>query len=89
MDQGVIGDCMFIVYSGEMGIYVFDKDKNKQQPEHSHRAVAILGANTVIGENAVVDKFDPGRRNATVLAHTEVVTLVLTKSDYQKILYQH
>ena len=28
--------------------------------------------------------FDTGRRNATVLAHTEIVTLVLTKADYQK-----
>ena len=80
MDQGEIGDCMFIVYSGELGVYVFDKDHNDKSEQH--RAVAILGANTVIGEQAVVDKFDSGRRNATVLAHTEVVTLVLTKTDY-------
>ena len=90
MDQGEIGDCMYIVYSGELGVYVFDKDKaNSPSPRESHRAVAILGANTVIGEQAVVDKFDSGRRNATVLAHSEVVTLKLTKDDYQSILYQH
>ena len=51
--------------------------------------MATLGANTVVGHTAVVDKFDSGRRSATVVAHTEVVTLVLTKTDYQKILYQH
>ena len=43
----------------------------------------------MVGEAAVIDKFDSGRRSATVLAHTDVVTLVLTKEDYQKILYQH
>lgn len=42
-----------------------------------------------MGEKAVIDRFDSGYRAATVLAHTEVVTLVLTKEDYQKILYQH
>ena len=90
MDQGDIGDCMYIVYSGQCGVYIFDKEqKSGDSPPASHRAVAIIGANTVIGEQAVVDKFDSGRRNATVLAHSEVVTLVLTKDDYQKILYQH
>ena len=89
MDQGDIGDCMYIVYSGQCGVYVFDKERKEDSPMNSHRAVAIIGANTVIGEQAVVDKFDSGRRNATVLAHSEVVTLVLTKDDYQKILYQH
>ena len=89
MDQGDIGDCMYIIYSGECGVYIFDKEEGKNTPMNTHRAVAIMGANTVIGEQAVVDKFDSGRRNATVLAHSEVVTLVLTKDDYQKILYQH
>ena len=82
MDQGDIGDCMFIVYSGETGVYVFDRKQNQTSPLSSHRAVAILGANTVIGEQAVVDKFNSGYRNATVLAHTQVVTLRLTKEDY-------
>ena len=91
MDQGDIGDCMYIVYSGQCGVYIFDQEQKSggDSPPPTHRAVAIIGANTVIGEQAVVDKFDSGRRNATVLAHSEVVTLVLTKFDYQKILYQH
>ena len=28
MNQGEIGDCMFIVYSGEYGVYIFQKKKS-------------------------------------------------------------
>jgi hypothetical protein len=35
----------------------------------------------------VVDKFDSGKRIATILAHTDVVTLMLSKQDYQKTIY--
>mmetsp|Transcript_24946 Transcript_24946/g.33411 ORF Transcript_24946/g.33411 Transcript_24946/m.33411 type:complete len:151 (+) Transcript_24946:745-1197(+) len=87
MDQGEIGDCMYIIYSGECGVYIFKSEHDGLAASHS--AVAILGANTAVGESAVIDKFDNGYRSATVLAHTEVVTFRLTKSDYQKILYQH
>lgn len=80
---------MYIVYTGECGVYVFNSKKHQTRDSEasSHRAVAIIGANTVVGETAVVDKFDSGKRSATVLAHTEVVTLILTKADYQRILY--
>ena len=47
----------------------------------------IIGANTVVGEKTVINKFDSGEREATVLAHTDVVTLVLSKQDYQKTMY--
>ena len=97
MDQGAIGDSMYIIYSGECGIYIFSsKDaeaemgqevSNGEQTKEitsllSYKSVATLGANTVVGHTAVVDKFDSGRRSATVVAHTEVVTLILTKTDY-------
>ena len=90
MNQGEIGDCMFVVYSGEYGVYVFDKKQAAGgSGQSSHRAVATIGANTVVGETAVIDPYDTGKRNATVLAHTEIVTLCLTKDNYQKILYQN
>ena len=77
---------MYVIFSGECGIYVINQQEEGYSSStvhlKSHRAVATLGANTVIGEKAVVDKFDTGRRNATVVAHNEVVTLVLTKDDY-------
>ena len=75
---------MFIIYSGECGMYIFDERKRQ---EAKHKPVAILGANTVVGEKAVINKFDSGEREATVLAHTDVVTLVLSKQDYQKTMY--
>ena len=83
MDQGDEGDCMFVIYSGECGVYIFDA----QNQANSHKAVAIVGANTVVGESAVMDKFGDPRRKATVLAHSEVVCLSLTKDDYHKTLY--
>ena len=104
MDQGAIGDSMYIIYSGECGVYIFSRKdaavemgremsngekETDEYPLQSYKSVATLGANTVVGHTAVVDKFDDGRRSATVVAHTDVVTLVLTKNDYQKILYQH
>ena len=88
MDQGDVGDCMYIIYEGQCGVYVFNS-KTDLSPESSHNAVAILGANTVVGESAVTDVFEEGTRSATIVAHTEVVTLKLTKQNYQKILKQH
>jgi len=81
MDQGDIGDSMFVIYSGECGVYVF-RNTGKGQGDTSHSAVAILGPNTVVGETAVTDRLNSGRRTATVLAHSAVVTLKITKADY-------
>lgn len=74
---------MFIIYSGLCGIYIFIKS----QPNSSHRAKAELGPNAVLGESAVLDKSLQTRRAETVVAHSPVVALKLTKEDYQKILY--
>ena len=82
MDQGEVGDCMFVIYSGDCGVYVFNMKKSGEA-DITHRAVAILGKNTVVGETAVIDKFDTGKRSATVVAHNDVVTLCLRKKDYQ------
>ena len=79
---------MYIIYKGDCGIYVFN-NKTKLTPESDHRAVAIVGANTVVGEKAVSDILDDGYRSATIVAHTNVITLVLTKENYQKILKRH
>ena len=54
MDQGDVGDCMYIIYKGECGVYKFN-NMTKYTPESDHRAVAIIGANTVVGESAVTD----------------------------------
>ena len=83
MEQGDVGNCMYIIYSGEIGIYKFHiKEKEKTFEE-----VAVIGANSVVGQQAVMDDGNDVR-NATVLAQSDVVTLVMTKEDYQSILYQ-
>lgn len=82
MNQGDIGDCMFIIYSGMCGVYRF----NNTDPDKTNRAFATLGPNTEVGSRAVVDR-KPDKRMATVMAHNEVIALKLTKQDFQNILF--
>ena len=49
MNQGDIGDCMYIIYSGMCGIYRF----KTKDPEHVNRAFATVGPNTEVGAKAV------------------------------------
>lgn len=73
MRKGDEGDCMYILYQGEVGVYV-SEDK----------CVAILKDSKVFGERALeTDE----KRGATILAHTETTCLVLTKKDFVEIIY--
>lgn len=85
MDQGAVGDCMYIVMRGDCGVY----HKKEQDADSTFACVANLGSNTVVGENGVSDRFEDTARTSTILAHTEVITLRLNKTDYQNTLYQH
>ena len=78
---------MFIIHSGECGVYINDK-KSDESEKKTFTRVAILTGNTVVGHSSVVE-VEPVRRSATVVAHSEVITLELTKADFQKTLYQH
>lgn len=73
MKKGDFGDCMYIVFSGSVGIYVPDD-----------KCVATLSENQVFGEKALETN---ERRGATVKAHNETVCLVLMKNDYLDIIY--
>ena len=86
MRQGDKGDCLYIIYSGKCGIYKMTKDSVGHL---DYQEVAAISANSVVGQKAVMDDGSGDIRDATVLAHTEVVALRLTKKDYQQILYQH
>ena len=83
MDQGDIGECMFIIFSGSCGIYKF---RTNQKLNDEHSEVATIGANIVVGERAVMDE-DTNIRDATVLAQSDVIVLVMTKKDYLEIAY--
>lgn len=89
MDQGEIGDCMFVIIKGECGVYVFNDEEAQLNPNNVLQAVAIIGENTVVGESAMTDDFENGKRSATIMAHSQVITLKLMKTHYQKILKQH
>mmetsp|Transcript_34061 Transcript_34061/g.33255 ORF Transcript_34061/g.33255 Transcript_34061/m.33255 type:complete len:94 (+) Transcript_34061:798-1079(+) len=66
---------MFIIYEGEVGIYVDDQSEN---------CVATLTENKVFGETALEKG---GVRSATVIAHSYFVkVLVLRKNDYKNIV---
>ena len=52
MDQGDVGNCMYIIFSGECGIYKF---KGRMSVDREHSEVAVIGANSVVGQRAVMD----------------------------------
>ena len=73
MRQGEEGDCMYILFSGEVGVYVND-----------NKCVAVLKDNKVFGEIALeTDE----KRGATIIAHSHSLCLILFKRDYKEIIY--
>ncbi|OMJ95822.1 hypothetical protein SteCoe_719 [Stentor coeruleus] len=71
ISKGEEGDCMFLIYQGEVGIYV------------NGAKIGIRCEGDVIGE-AAMDTDKP--RNADAIAETSLVLLKLKKIDYQSIV---
>lgn len=69
--EGDIGDKMFIILTGSVGIY------------NSKGFIDSVGSNNIIGEMALESN---SRRNATVIAHEHVTALLLKKEDYVNIV---
>lgn len=65
---------MYILFQGEVGIYVGDDEK----------CVAILKDGKVFGERAL-DTND--KRGATIITHCLTTCLILLKKDYKEIIY--
>jgi CRP-like cAMP-binding protein len=65
---------MYILFSGEVGVYVGDGEK----------CVAILKDSKVFGERALEHD---DKRGATIMAHTPSLCLILLKKDYKDIIY--
>ena len=77
MRKGDEGDCMYILFQGEVGIYV-------NGSEEEDKCVAILKDNKIFGERALeTDE----TRGATVIAHHTSICLILNKKDYKDIIY--
>lgn len=71
IDEGELGDSMFLLISGQVRVHQGDKE------------IAILGERQVVGEMAVLDS-EP--RSATVTALTDVTLLRISQEDFSDIL---
>ena len=75
--KGDEGDCMYIIFSGEIGIYTGVND-------FEDKCAAILKDNKVFGERAMETDEN---RVATVIAHAKTICLMLLKKDLKEIIY--
>jgi len=75
-DQGDSGDCLYIIISGFVRIYLLNMDGREV-------TVRIYGAGSAIGEFTVLD----GKpRSACAVAMEEVTTLVIYREDFLSLL---
>lgn len=79
IEQGEIGDCLYIVVSGVFNVVVTGNDQKT-------KVVAKIRSGDCMGEGALITK-EP--RNATIVAETDGELLMLTHSDFQDILQQY
>ncbi len=75
--EGEIGDCCYILYSGTVKVL-------KETFAKEQYAVAQIDAegNAFFGEMALIDN---DARTATIMAVTEVVTLILDSSSFEEL----
>lgn len=69
--QGTTGNCMFVIYRGEVGIY----DGTKQ--------LAVFGQNDVFGELALLDT---EARSGTAVAHSDVLLFRIEQADFYELM---
>lgn len=75
--QGDMGDAAYIVIEGEVDVVIENKD------EGTETIVATLGANSIIGEIAILCDVP---RTATVRAKGEVTTLKISKDVFFRLV---
>jgi len=76
MEQGSIGDCAYIIETGEVEIFI-------GHPDGSEQKIATRGKGTIIGEMALIDQ---KRRTASVRALMECKLIKITKDEFQQRL---
>lgn len=76
MAEGDFGSSMFAIVTGDVSVTIADR----RGAEHG---VATLGAGDIVGEMSLMTG---ARRNATVVAETDVVALEITKVALEQIL---
>lgn len=76
--EGDIGDQLYILISGEVRVFTYDQDGNEI-------VLAHLEKGHCFGEQAILTA-EPILRNASVLALTDVKTIIITHEAFQKCL---
>jgi CRP-like cAMP-binding protein len=87
MKEGTVGDCMYIIYQGECGVY-----KNELNGKRAKHATTTLKKGAVCGETSLKTTEDStienSLRNASIISHMDkTCCLELNKSDYQEIVH--
>lgn len=67
-------DCLFLILSGKVGVYI-----------EAGKCVDEIIAGNVVGESAIQTR---SSRSATIVAHEDVQALQLTYEDYDRVLYR-
>ena len=87
--EGEIGDCMYLIKSGEVGVYTIlieEQDSSPAETDQEQLHLATLNAGDFFGEQALITN-EP--RNATIIALTDVELLQFSKSDLATIVINH
>lgn len=87
--EGEIGDCMYLIKSGEVGVYTILLEAGEGSPAETHQEqlhLATLKAGDFFGEQALITN-EP--RNATIIALTDVELLQFSKADLATIVINH
>jgi len=84
IQEGEIGDCMYLVKSGEIDVYTTLMEGEEIDQEQLH--LATLKAGDFFGEQALITN-EP--RNATIIALTDTELLQFSKSDLATIVINY
>lgn len=76
IEQGTIGDCAYIIESGEVEIFI-------EHPNGTPQKIATRGAGSIIGEMALIDQ---KRRTASIRAITDCQMVKITEVDFKRRL---
>jgi CRP-like cAMP-binding protein len=77
--EGSIGNSMMVIASGEVRVSQQTSESNMEE------ALVILKRGDVFGEMALIEDLP---RSATIIAHTNVITLEINRADFLNYLRQ-
>lgn len=82
--EGEIGDCMYFIAKGKVGIY--KKTKNAKDITKDNVKIADLQIGDSVGELSLFDNYT---RSATAIAETDCDLLRLSRTDFERMEKQN